>query len=252
MMLILYMYQKKRIIDFKNKLLSKSSLEQNVLFSQIKVQEDLMKKISEDIHDNIGLTLTLAKLKLSMINWIEPSEYLESAEKCTELISFAMDDLRALSRNMNPDIIKKMGLSTAIQEEIKRVNHAKLTDFQLDTTGDPLFLDPEKELLMYRIVQESITNILKHAKATKAWITLKYVDGWVYLTIQDNGIGIDENKISRTISSGLLNIESRCKILKGTLNKQSNSNGTLITISIPSGEILKDLNPTNNDNNSTS
>ena len=252
MMLILYLYQKKRILEFKKKLLSKSDLEHNLLFSQIRIQEDLMRKISEDIHDNIGLTLTLAKLKLSTINWINPSEYLESASKSTELISFAMNDLRALCRNMNPDVIKKMGLYTAIQEEITRVNHAKLTDFQLDSTGDPSFLYPEKELIIYRIIQESITNILKHAQASKAWITLKYDCGWVYLTIQDNGIGFDEEIISRNISSGLMNIESRCKLLKGTLYRRSDSSGTLITISIPSGDVITEINQINDDKNSTS
>ena len=233
MMFVLYLYQKKKIINFKNKFFHKSSYQNNLFESHIKLQEETFKKISEEIHDNIGLTLTLVKLNLNTLDKSNFLNVIEVTEQSDELLTHAINDLRLISRTMNPEAVKNVGLYNAIEEEVEKVNKVKTTKVILKSTGTPFFLEPKKELLIFRIIQESLNNILKHAQASKAWIILNYKENWIYLVIKDNGIGYDKNKKIFNNSLGTINIKARCQLLNGTLETKSNSRGTTLTISIP-------------------
>ena len=230
LMIILYKYQKKNIIDLKDKILKKSKYDNNVLDSQIELQEQTFRRISQEIHDNIGLTLSLAKLNLTKIDSLKFPIVHETSSYSEELITIALDELRMISSNLNPDVIKKIGLHTALQEEIKKINRINLIKVHQESTGTPFFLDPHSELLIFRIIQELLNNIIKHAKATDAWVVTHYYENWIYLTIKDNGSGFEIVENTKRHSSGLINIESRCKLLNGHFERHSNTEGTIITL----------------------
>lgn len=230
---ILFRLHKKRMINEKMVEFYKTSFQKNLLRSQIEIQEAAFKSISQDIHDNVGLTLTLAKLKIGTLKKFPDPEIIEASIQSDELITNAIEDLRSISRNMNPEVVKSVGLLTALNEEAKRINKTKLVKIHIEASGDSFFLNSEKDLLIFRICQEMFNNSLKHSFATIITLTLHYKEDWVYLTFRDNGIGFQNQKDKRNTGLGLLNLESRTKLIKGTLQINTNSSGTIITLTIP-------------------
>ena len=236
--LILLNFQKKRMVNDKLIEFYKTNFQKNLLRSRIEIQEDTLNKISQEVHDNIGLTLTLAKLKMSTLNKMKNPEVLDTTIQTVELISRALDDLRSLSHNMNPEVVKSVGLLTAIKEELYRINKTKLVNIKLEASGNPFYLESKTELLIFRIIQELLSNIIKHSFAKNTWISILYKeDNWIYLTVKDNGVGMDTESqhynIIKSSSSGLINLQSRCSLLNGTLEIISNPSGTTISLAIP-------------------
>jgi hypothetical protein len=230
--LLLYLNQKRQI-GFQRKLQTlRNEYERNLLNVQLEVQEQTLHHVSREIHDNIGLSLTLAKLNLnSLQNELavhSRSEVTESAE----LISKAIQDLSSISRGLNSSAIANNGLIKALEEECNRINKTGIIDVSLKVTGDAVYGDSHKELFLFRIAQEALNNVIKYANATKSTIILHYEKEELRLAIADNGRGMDLTTKPR-IGSGLLNMESRAKLLNGSFHIESGNEGTCITVIIP-------------------
>lgn len=229
--LILFFYQRKQIL-FQEKLMTvKLNYEKSLLSGQLEVQEQTLEHISREIHDNIGLSLTLAKLNLNAFNDASP-ERNEKIKESTSLISKAIQDLSSISHSLNTNLIESNGLIKALEEEIKRVNKTGIVAIELKIAGEPLFLDNQKELLLFRIAQEAVNNIIKHAAASKALINLIYSSSQLQIKISDNGNGVSMDNLSNG-GTGILNMKARTKLLEGNFNIDSTSLGTTIKITIP-------------------
>ena len=106
-----------------------------------------------------------------------------------------------------------------------------------EINGEPIFMDSEKELILFRIIQESFNNIVKHSKATKVWLTLNYKFNYLQIIIRDNGIGFNTQEILGNIKgsqAGLTNMQTRAKLFGGYINVDScKQNGTQILVTVP-------------------
>jgi len=229
---ILFLYQKKQIIYNQKVDHLKSNYESSLLSTQLEIQEQTLQHISREIHDNIGLSLTLAKLNLNTLNKSNGENVVEKIEESTGLISKAIRDLSAISHGLNANVINSNGLIKALEEETERISKIGILDVSLLVTGSPVFLKDQTELLLFRIAQEGLNNIIKYAEATKVLITLHYDCGDLELKICDNGRGFSLDPNIRT-GSGLLNMRARTQILNGILSVKSDSNGTSINVIIP-------------------
>ena len=235
---VLFLYQKKNILYFKQLEDVKNNYERNSLQSQIEIQEQTFQDISREIHDNIGLSLTLAKLQLNTIELNSTVKTGENIESSIELITKAIQDLSDISKSLNSEAIKTHGLYNTLKVETEKINRSGKLFIEFSEEGNIAFLESNKELILYRIAQEALNNILKHANASSVWIKLTYEMNGIKLSIEDNGNGFDKLEVEKyrsgKIPTGLSNIRTRAKTMNGEcIIKSSPGNGTTIIISAP-------------------
>ena len=206
--------------------------------TQLEIQEHTFQNISQEIHDNISLSLTLAKLNLNTLHLDDNPRLIESVNDSVELIGNAINDLSNISKSLNSDLISSNGLISALQLEIDKIKRCGKHNIKFDVTGDPVFLEPQKELVLFRITQEALNNIIKHAEATNIFVRLHYHPAQVCLNIEDNGIGFNAEAIrtngKKGMRAGLTNMAARANIIQGTCKIESIPlTGTKISIVAP-------------------
>lgn len=230
---IIYRYQQKQIAYNKNLQELKSIHENEILQAQVEIQEQTFENISREIHDNIGQKLTLAKLHLNTLRLDNNENASLRILETVTMISEAINDLSDLSRSMSSEIILQNGLIKALEFEVAQLNKTSLYKIDLFVNGDPVFLDSQKELVLFRIVQEALNNIMKHAAAQKIEITMNYLKNHVEMLIKDDGRGF-VNDSSMLKGTGIANMNRRAGMLNGHCNVTSiPGDGTQIKIEIP-------------------
>jgi signal transduction histidine kinase len=192
----------------------------------ISAQEQERHRISQDLHDDLGSTLSMLKFRLE-----ESNQNLNN--QLTNEISItnkAVEDLRQISYNLMPTMFLQRGLVIAVEEFINVNKIASKVAFH--HSGKEKRLDNDVELNIFRIIKELLNNAIKHAKATKIELQLIYFEDFLFLSVEDNGIGIKENQ-GFMKGIGLKNINLRVNYLNGKLNQESSDKGTLFSIEIP-------------------
>lgn len=225
-----YRYQQKQFLYSEELKELRSIYENNILSSKIEIQEQTFQQISQEIHDNIGQKLTLAKLYLNTINFYDRIHSEEKVKLSLQLISDSILRLRELSRGLSTDSILNNGLVKAIDNEVKVLNNTGVVKAEFNINGNELFLSDKSELIIFRIIQECINNFVRHSKGEHLKIEISYGDNLIEIAISDDGIGIVSSNISGV---GLINIRKRAELLGGVFKINSSSAGTLIEISIP-------------------
>ena len=197
-------------------------------------EERERRRIATDLHDGVGQTLSAALMNLngltSNIKEILASDKI-TLEKSLALVNESYDEVRTISHQMMPNALLKAGLSAAVREFLSKIdeNQLKIT---LDISGFSKKLDDQLETVLYRVIQESVNNVIKHAKASKLSIQMRKDDEGIYLAIEDNGVGF--NPLQKKEGIGLQNIQSRILFIQGTVEYDSApGKGTLVHIFIP-------------------
>ncbi|CAF3320606.1 unnamed protein product [Rotaria sp. Silwood2] len=230
--MIIYRYQQKQNAYFKDIEALKISHENALLQSQLEIQEQTFQNISREIHDNIGQKLTLAKLHLNTLNYEENDTTILQVTDSVNMISEAITDLSDISRSMSSEIILNNGLIKALEFEAVQLEKSGLYAIHVHTEGYTVFLNSSIELVLFRIAQEALNNIIKHAEATKINIHLNYTSDLFTMEITDNGRGF--NKEVSLPGTGLQNIKKRAATLNGIIKVNSvQDTGTQIKIEIP-------------------
>lgn len=234
---ILLLYQRKRIAFIRNFEKMKADYEQNLLKTQLEIQEHTFQNISQEIHDNISLSLTLAKLNLNTIKLNNRQVAIESIQNSIALISNAISDLSNISKSLNSEVISSHGLITALQLEIEKIKKCGKHDVLFDISGEPVYMEPQKELLLFRITQEALNNIIKHARATRIKLKLHYNKDQVDLNVEDNGVGFSVDTMKSQwngMKAGLTNMATRADLIHGTCKIESTPlSGTRILVTAP-------------------
>ncbi len=216
--------QKRKQQAFQNELMQ----------SRLEVQEQTFKYLSEEIHDNVGAALSLVKLHLYKIAQKNTDDAVQKdANTGTELLTKAIADLRAMSHSMNNGMVTNMGLHDITQKELNYVASAKNIQCNFETDGEPHPLGEDRELLAFRIIQESVANAIKHAQPDTINVSIDYTPAICTIKITDNGKGFNTAELSNT-GLGLNNMQVRAKFLKGKINiTSSEEKGTTIQLDIP-------------------
>ena len=198
----------------------------------IQAQEKERGEIGRELHDNINQILTTTKLYIDMaIN--EEDIRLELLKKSHSNISSAIEEIRILSKSLVPPSLGDIGIREAITEMITNLNLAQKLQIKLKTTGiSNAIIDDRIKLMVFRIVQEQLNNIIKHSKATEANIKLAVNEKILNITIEDNGIGFDPKKKTKGI--GLGNITSRAELHDGeVIIDTAPGKGCVLKVNIP-------------------
>jgi two-component system sensor histidine kinase UhpB len=214
--------------------LVRNQIETQKLITQVTIQtqEQERREIGRELHDNINQILATAKLCVDMaLNEEDPRK--ELLNRSYENISKAINEIRILSKTLVPPSLGDIGLKEALLELIENLTIAPELKIKIKANDQHIEnVSNNKKLIMYRIVQEQLNNILKHSGATEALIELKTIRNWIHLNIKDNGVGFDTRKKSRGI--GLNNIISRVEMQNGNMEIISApGKGCLLKIEIP-------------------
>jgi PAS domain S-box-containing protein len=207
----------------------------------LSAQERERKRISMELHDELGQSLAVLKLQIRAIERGLGDNQQDLKEGCLELLRYldgVIDDVRRLSRDLSPAILEDLGLQSALKYLINgvskhyRVSHA----FEVEDL-DHLF-PADAQIIIYRIFQECLTNISKHAGATEVSIAIREHDGLISLVIEDNGAGFDPALALAHRASdrglGLAALDERARMLGGTLEIRSQpGSGVRVTCVIP-------------------
>ncbi len=230
--IIIYRYQQKQNAYFKDIETLKTSHQNAMLQSQLEIQEQTFENISREIHDNIGQKLTLAKLHLNTLNYADSRNTISQVNDAVGMISEAINDLTDISRSMSSEILLNNGLIKALEFEATQLQKSGIYKINLSSSGNIIFMEANTELVLFRIAQEAINNIIKHAQATVIDIHLHYNNILLTMQINDNGKGFNVEQI--VPGTGIQNIKKRAALLKGTCTISSTENsGTKIKIEIP-------------------
>lgn len=202
-----------------------------------RAQEEERARISREIHDELGQELTGIKMDISWLsNSLEkPSEKVKDRiDSLNNLIDMTINSVRRISSELRPGVLDDLGLQSAIEwyvDEFQIRTNIKC-DIKLDEIDRKIGGDTSTAV--YRIVQESLTNVARHSKATKVTLSLKAETNYLFLKILDNGIGFDNDIINYEKSLGILGMEERVNILGGTFSiVGTKTNGTKINVEIP-------------------
>ena len=232
---IFFAKRQKRInIEYK---IINASHEKELLKTQLEIQEETFNKISREIHDNISLGLTLAKLQINNYMVLQNEQH-QTLSTSIDLISKSLVDLNDISKSLDANQLASYGLINALESEIMVLNRSGIYQVEMDIIGESVYLEAEIELILLRIFQEACNNILKHARATTIQIDMIYEPGWLNMKITDNGRGFDveatKNKKEIRKMSGLKNFYTRAVLIGAELNITSVKEvGTTIHIKIP-------------------
>ncbi len=216
----------------KNKLLKEKELlhaqfEQELLRTQLEIQEQTLTTISQEIHDNVGQVLSLAKLNLNTL----PNSGDPKIQDTKNLVSKAINDLRNLSHSLHGDIIAELGLQESIAQELNIIQSTKAFETELNVTGTVFKLNPQKEMVLFRIVQEALNNCIKYSGAKKITVTMQFLPQLFTLLITDDGNGFDA---TQKTGIGLKSIHNRAALIGGSFNLQSTTGeGTMVTVQLP-------------------
>lgn len=230
---IVYLYRKKQKLYGQNIQDLTLMHEKALLDSRLEIQEETFQHISREIHDNINLSLTLAKLHLNTL--LDSPDLIQvKIENSINLLTKSISELSNISKTLNAELIIQQGLVQAVEEEVNRIMQATSLKIELIITGEPIYLSAQKELIIFRIIQEAFNNIIKHSGGRQSTLVLNFGKDNLEVDISDTGKGFNPNDSIRKDHAGLRNISNRAKILGGSMKLQSErGKGTLLIFKIP-------------------
>ncbi len=179
--------------------------------SQIEIQEQTLKNIAWELHDNVGQLLSVANIQLNILMNSTPESYHNQIKETKDIIQETVQEIRSLSKVLNNDVVLKNGLVTSLQVELDRFKRLGYLDASLEITGDIMPINSASEIIIFRILQEFLSNVIKHARASKLFVHLEYKEKTLEINANDNGIGFDSSL--KTDSSGMVTMRSRAALL---------------------------------------
>lgn len=225
--------QQSALLEEKVKTIEK---EQQVvsLQSMINGQETERTRIAKDLHDGLGGIFSTVKMHYSTLQQDTPViKENPLYRKTLDLINNASDELRKVAHNMMPEVLMKVGLVEALQDFCNNISSGRLLKITLQTYGMEKRLSSSTEIMLYRIIQELINNIIKHADATEALIQINKEGNRLSLVIEDNGKGFDTREAEEKRSMGMATVKSRVDYLNGRLTIDSRKDiGTTVMIDL--------------------
>ena len=226
--LLIIQLHKRHIIHQKEMFDLKTQYEQTILRSQLEIQEQTFRNISQEIHDNIGQVLSLIRINLNTLS--APSQE-QKLNLMDELIGKAIGDLRNLSHSLDSDMIRNTGWVKAAERLLNDLQKTGTCKTTFVTEEKLPALSNEKSIILFRMIQEIINNIIKHARAKEIEFNAFREESCITINIKDNGKGFDRATVAA--GAGLQNLEIRAKMIDANMYIHTEpGSGTCVIISV--------------------
>lgn len=240
-LVVFVVFHQRRVIRYQLQLQKMEEEQQKILLNaSIRWQEEERQRIAADLHDDAGPLLATARLYLNE-NLLKQdmSTQLQSIYNAKQIIDDTIQLIRNISHSLMPPTLKNFGLESAVNDLFQKISGTGAMNASCRFHDYRQRLVPEQELLVFRVVQELINNVLKHSNASFMHITQNIQDGRFYLRLHHDGRGITQDDFQKmnksSLGLGLKNIQSRIKVLQGNINFEKDISQTYfkITIDIP-------------------
>jgi signal transduction histidine kinase len=230
--ILFYFFQKKKSKFLIEKMEADLLFQSELTKSKIEIKEQTLTNVSKELHDNIGQILSVALMQMNILIENEEEYSKENLLSLKYLVNKSLNEIRMLSKLMNGDIVLKSSFIKAISDDLDRIKQLKKIKCELNVSGEVQKINKEHETIIYRISQESISNILRHSHSETIIINIAFTENNCSIKIIDLGKGFDLKKNSR--GNGLTNIETRAELIGATFKIHSELNkGSEITIDYP-------------------
>jgi signal transduction histidine kinase len=201
------------------------------------VREAERARISREIHDELGQALTGLKMQLSRLEKRLPGNLTASAatiRSMSRLIDDTIHSVRRIASDLRPQVLDELGLAGALRRQAREFQARVGIRCQMDLPAEPFAMDPQRARDVFRIFQEAMTNVARHAKATRVDIRLRLDAGHLLLSVADNGLGLSPAAVRRTKALGLVGARERALLLGGKIEIEgSEGEGTSVRLSVP-------------------
>lgn len=232
--------QTKTLLAEKNEVIHQQKLNDLMREKQIERMTALMEgqekertRVARELHDSIGTLLATLKHHFQLIE-TQIGKNDEKYQRAHTLLDKASAEVRRISHNIASNVLSKFGLVAALQDLAEEITSAEKTEVKVFATGLEERLDNSVEIHLFRVVQELVSNALKHAKATVITIQFTMHDNELNLMVEDNGVGFDARKVELSDGMGMENLKARIKHLKGEIDIDSNpGKGTTVIVNVP-------------------
>jgi signal transduction histidine kinase len=203
----------------------------------ISAQESERRQLARELHDEIGQMLTAVSILLEGIRQSCVPNLLQRVDKAAALVNHGIQQVRELSLNLRPPVLDDFGLAPALESLFERLGQSTGCEMKLVAQGFTEKLSPDANITLYRVTQEALTNVLRHARARHVWVALRVDDGDVLLEIYDDGVGFDYSaaraRAKFGLSMGILGMQERVELLGGKFDIESSDHGTTVRVRLP-------------------
>jgi signal transduction histidine kinase len=192
-------------------------------------REEERTAIAREVHDELGQALTGLKMDLAWLRnhlvEAQTKTYAERLGAAESLADSTLDGMRRLAARLRPFLLDDLGLAAAVEWQVKDFANRVGCGFELDLADDDIGLDRERDTAVYRILQEALSNVARHAKASRVRVSLRAIDDTLALTVADDGKGIRDEDLESVASMGLTGMRERAVALGGQVEISSRSDG---------------------------
>jgi two-component system sensor histidine kinase UhpB len=198
---------------------------------ELLAQESERRRVAAELHDEIGQSLTAFMLDLERTIAEAPPTQREALIRWRDMAARLLDDVRRLARTLRPEVLDELGLGPALTNLCDRLSAQTGVDIDVSRSGELPALGPDVQLVIYRVTQESLTNVVRHADADRAEVLLTADDGRVELRVTDNGAGLPELAAE---GNGIRGMRERAVLVGGRLSvRRAPDGGTRVSLDIP-------------------
>ena len=222
---VVFQRRKNKLIEEKIK--QKEAFANEMQTIQAEVQEETLRFIGRELHDNVGQILAYANMQIQMISKIAQEQLKEKVVGTSDTIKKGIEEVRSLSKSLNSDVILEKGLVATVANETERLRRFKFEEVVFDyNSRDDSGIEKTHQLVLFRIIQEFLSNSLKYSEAQKVEVHFNFSPTDLNIVLKDDGHGFDMDTVEA--GSGLINMKKRAELIN-----------TFITIESAKGEGVK-------------
>ena len=228
---IMWLIYKKQVSQLRAVNVAQSQFIQRLIINQ----ESERKRIASELHDGLGQNLAIIKNRalLGLREQVDREQVKTELDSICEAATLALDEVRGITNDLRPQLLDRLGLTKTIVVMIKKLAAIVEIKSEIDSI-DNVFIENE-EIILYRIIQESLNNVIKHSNASDASVSIKLTTTEILISIEDNGKGFDiETAKSNSNGLGLAGLKERAQMINGVIVIDSKlEEGTAISLRIP-------------------
>lgn len=225
----------------KNKLLvekfeAEKRFEEELTQSRLEIQEQTLKNVAWELHDNIGQLLSVANMQLNILSKKVDEASQVPVREIREIVANSLQEVRSLSKSLNNEVIDYSGLEASVKNELDRFTRLNILTAQMEVVGESFEIPQKDAIILFRILQEFFSNVIKHSRADFLTVKFDFKPQRLQINATDNGVGFDVNEVQK--NSGLLNMESRAELINTKFDlTSSKESGTSLSLSFPRSSI---------------
>ncbi|WP_299381979.1 histidine kinase [uncultured Lacinutrix sp.] len=231
--LFFIVFQKRKNKLLIDKIKQQQAFEEELSNAQTEIQEQTLKNIGWELHDNVGQLLAAASMQMNILKTQVSDDVKENFTEAASTVKESLKEVRMLSRSLNNEVVLNIGFEQSIENELNRLKKLRFATAELHVKGEIVpFKNTKHEIIIFRILQEFFSNTVKYSQAKNLLVKLNYLEDKLVIVASDDGKGFDMDTVEK--GSGLLNMKSRAELINTEYNLSSKvGEGVVLEIKYP-------------------